>query len=408
MARDFLSIVGQMMREAERNARRSQREAEQRETQRYREAVRARKARVKATMQAARAEEADRKSQAAEAKARVRATKQVARAAEARRKSQAAEAKAAQFAAREAEIEALNAELEETYSAIDGLLAATLYVDDYFDLEQLRREPEHPPFEHAQHERPAAKPIVIRDHPEPVYEEPPPPKALFGKKKKHAVAIAAAQTAHALALAEWRYSKECAGREREVTEHNAGIDSLIANLGYGAVDAVEAYISIVFSHSIYPETFQVSYEFSFEPATAELCLQVSLLPPSAMESKKAYRYVKKNDEIVSTELSQKARKDRYTSAVNQVALRSIHEIFEADRRALIKMVSLEVGTDATDPATGKMGFIPLAAVAAEREAFLEFDLSAVVPKKTLEHLGAALSKNPYDLMAADRSGVQRA
>ncbi len=73
-----------------------------------------------------------------------------------------------------------------------------------------------------------------------------------------------------------------------------------------------------------------------------------------------------------------------------------------------KTVSLEVGTNTTDSATGKMGFIPLAAVAAEREAFLDFDLSAVVPKNTLEHLGAALSKNPHGLMAADRSGVRRA
>jgi restriction system protein len=55
-----------------------------------------------------------------------------------------------------------------------------------------------------------------------------------------------------------------------------------------------------------------------------------------------------------------------------------------------------------------MKFILLATVAAEREAFLEFDLSAVVPKNTLEHLGAALSKNPFGLIAADRSGVRRA
>jgi restriction system protein len=42
-------------------------------------------------------------------------------------------------------------------------------------------------------------------------------------------------------------------------------------------------------------------------------------------------------------------------------------------------------------------------VAADREKFTQFDLSKVVPKATLEHLGAALSKSPSDLTPADTS-----
>ncbi|HSH58432.1 MAG TPA: hypothetical protein VK988_02100 [Acidimicrobiales bacterium] len=85
-------------------------------------------------------------------------------------------------------------------------------------------------------------------------------------------------------------------------------------------------------------------------------------------------------------------KQRYTRAVHQVALRSIHEVFEADRRGLIKTVSLEVGTNTTDRATGRAVYVPFVAAAAERDAFLAFDLAAVVPAATLEHLGAAVSK----------------
>ena len=350
-------------------------------------------------------------------------------------------AKAAHIEVREAEVEALNTALEETYAVIDGLLAATLDADHYFDLRTLCRELEHPPFGHTELERLTQKPMVIQDPTEPVYEEPEPPRALFGKKKKYEAAIAAAQTAHALAQAEWhskleeaaarrktlqeefeqvevkrlallekekaRYAEECIAREQRIAEHNANIDSFISNLGYGASDAVEEYISIVFSHSHYPNHFPVSHEVKFDPSTAELHLRVLIPPPSEMETIKVYRYVKKNDEIASTDLSQKARKDRYASSIQQVVLRSIHEIFEADRRGLIKTVSLEAGTETTDPATGKMGFIPFAAVAVKRVVFLEIDLSAVVPKSTLALLGAAISKNPYELIAADTTGVRR-
>jgi len=374
-------------------------------------------------------------------KARKRAVREAARAAEARQRRHVAAAKATHVEARQAEVEALNAALEETYAAIDGLLATTLDVDHYVDLHTMHHVVEHPSFEHTELERPTQKPIVIQDPPEPIYEEPAPPKVLFGKKKKHEAAIAAAQTAHALVRAEWqskleesagrrktlhekfkraeekrleqlemekaRYAEECIAREQKVAEYNASIDSLISNLGYGASDAVEAYISIVFSHSRYPDHFPVSHEVKFDPSSAELHMRVLIPPPSEMETIKIYRYIKKNDEITSTDLSQKARKDRYASSIQQVVLRSIHEIFEADRRGLIKTVSLEVGTETTDPATGKIGFIPLAAVAAEREVFLEIDLSAVVPKSTLDLLGAAVSKNPYELTAADTTGVRR-
>jgi len=68
---------------------------------------------------------------------------------------------------------------------------------------------------------------------------------------------------------------------------------------------------------------------------------------------------------------------------------------------------LTVGTETIDPATGRETFVPFVVAGAEREAFLQFDLSAVVPEATLVHLGAAVSKNPYSLAAADAKGVRR-
>ena len=416
MARGFLSTVNKIAREAERSARRAQREAERRE----REAER---------------------NEAKRVREMERAQQQDARAQEAERKRQILDARAAHVEARNTKVEELNAELAQRCDAIDGLLAATLEIDDYFDLTSLRREPAVIPFKHSELEQPSPRPPAISDPVEPIYAEPSPPKALFGKEKKHKAAIAEAQEAHELARREWQrelkqvqtrrialnqehekteqmrleklasakaaHAKACAKQEQEVPEYNEGIERLIANLGYGSTDAVEAYFSIVFARSIYPDHFPVSHESKFEPSSAELRLRVSIPPPSDLETVKTYRYVKKNDEIAATNLSQKACRDRYASAIDQVALRSIHEVFEADRRGLVKTLSVEVGTQATDPATGIESFIPLAAVAAEREAFLQFDLSAVVPRITMQHLGGVFSKKPFELIAVDTSGVRK-
>jgi restriction system protein len=75
---------------------------------------------------------------------------------------------------------------------------------------------------------------------------------------------------------------------------------------------------------------------------------------------------------------------------------------------LIRTISLEVGTTAIDPGTGLQSYIPFVIAAAERNAFLALNLSAVFPAMALARLGAAVSKNPYALTPAERAGVRRA
>lgn len=368
---------------------------------------------------------------------------QLSRATTAERKRLEKEAREAHIAAMEAKVEERNLKLAQVYAEIDSLLAATLDLDDYVDLETLRVVVKHPPFDRPELEVPVPKPGSIADPPQPTFVAPDEPTGLFRllRKRKHISAVAKAQEAHKEALAEWqakceelqarrnaaleahthaearrvaalkaeraRYARECAAREAEATERNKQLDELIVNLGYGTVEAVQEYVAIVLSNSVYPEHFAVTYEFEFEPSSAELRLRVLVPGPEKIPEIKAYKYTKSTDEITTMPLSQKVCRDRYASVVHQVALRSIHEVFESDRRGLITTISLTVGTDTIDPATGRQTYVPFVVVGAERESFIEFNLSAVIPALTLDRLGAAVSKNPYGLVAAETSGVRR-
>jgi len=373
-----------------------------------------------------------------------RALAQLVQANAATRKAREKEAREAHIEARLADVEERNQHLAEVYGDIDTLLIATLSRDDYVDLNTLRVVATHPAFDRADLEIQVPKPALVPDPPEPVISLTEPPRGLasFFGQKQHNEAIDNAMRAHEHARGEWkaqcrqaearrqsaksnhadaeekriaalhrertRFEKECDARDAEAATHNRELDELIANLGYGTSDAVQEYVSIVLSSSVYPEHFQVTHEFEFEQATAELYLRVLVPGPSDVPDIKAYRYSKTSDSITVTTLSQKERRDRYAGAVNQVALRSFHEIFESDRRSLIQTISLEVGTNTIDPATGTRTYVPFVVAAAERQAFLAFDLSAVVPAMTLDHLGAAVSKNPFGLVSAERAGVRRA
>ena len=197
-----------------------------------------------------------------------------------------------------------------------------------------------------------------------------------------------------------KYEAACEAREQQAVEQNLALDELITGLSYGVIEAVEDYISIVLANSVYPEGFPVTHTASFQPSSAELQLKVVIPGPEHMPTTRAYRYVKAKDEITATPMSQKEARERYASIVHSVALRSLHEIFEADRRGLIRAISLELGTETLSPATGRETYVPFVSVATEREPFELIDLSAVVPAATLEHLGAVVSKNPYELNPA--------
>jgi len=370
-----------------------------------------------------------------------RALAQAKKAAESERKRLEKEAKAAHIAAQERRVEELNAQLEAVYDDLENLLEATLDVDDFVDLESLRSSAEHPSFPYPELEQA----VPVPDHPDPPSPKLQLPEKPIGVGKlldlgRHARATKRAREVYAEAKKSWEqecrkaeaerqrltqettaanrdrekklklaleeYLEERSQRDQEVAEKNAHLDKLIANLGYAIPEAIEEYIDIVLSNSVYPDHFSVDYEFEFSPDLGELALTVLIPDPQTIPSIKAYKYVKAKDEIASTNLSLKAARDRYTSVCHQVAIRSLHEVFEADRRGLVRSISLTLGTNTIHPATGLKTLIPFVGVGAERDTFLQFDLSSVVPSATLEHLGAALSKDPTKLLAADLSGIR--
>lgn len=342
---------------------------------------------------------------------------------------------------REQEVEELNEDLAWQYQQIDGILAATIGVDDWIDLESLKRTAEHPPFPRWDLETPKPTPQRLVAPPAPEAGQAEPVKGLFGRKRKQEEAQQLVDAGHERAMQEWTsyrnsiparqakldeehaasetariaaldaarasYAEQCRLREQEASEHNAAVDELIAGLAYGTEDAVQEYVGIVLANSVYPPNFEVRHEATFDSSTSELRLTVIVPSPDDVPTVKAYRYVKASDEIATTQLSKKDSNDRYGGALNQVALRSLHEIFEADRRSVIQAVSLQVGPQTKDPATGREMFIPLVAVSSSRETFAEFDLTGVIPAATLQLLGAAISKNPTALAAVDPGGVRR-
>ena len=237
---------------------------------------------------------------------------------------------------RMAEVAARNTALAGTLEEIDGLLAATLAVDDYVDLQALMVTVEHPPFTPGNLAVPTPEVPPLVYPPEPVYQEPPPPGGLFGAKKKHEQAVQRARAEFEAARQQWhdhalrmhaehvaaqqkreqteaarvmrlaeakqRYEQECSQRDADAAAHNAELTELINGLAFDVEAAIAQYVDIVLSNSVYPDAFPVTHDGHFDLATRELTLTATVPPPSAMPTVKEYRYVKAKDEITSSTL----------------------------------------------------------------------------------------------------------
>lgn len=342
--------------------------------------------------------------------------------------------------ARQAETELLNAQLELVYAEIDGLLEATLEVDDHVDLEAMKKTFDFPAFDPGPLGNPAPEPPPLQYPAEPTYQAPAAPTGLFGKEKKAAAALEQAQRRYAadhwlwektcqemyddalekvrvwrevedrrtceLAQLRSRYDQDREENRLAVEQHNAEVDELKNNLAFDVPEAIEAYVDLVMSNSVYPDSFPVAHSGKFNLSSRELQLDVTVPEPATLPEVKGFKYIKARDEIVESPLPATGRKARYASAVAQTAVRSLHEVFEADRSGKIESIALTVSVDRVSPSTGLPETVPLVIAAAERENFTQFDLGNVVASATLEHLGASVSKSPYDMKFADGSGIR--
>jgi restriction system protein len=114
-------------------------------------------------------------------------------------------------------------------------------------------------------------------------------------------------------------------------------------------------------------------------------------------SVKAYKFVKSKDEVTTSARPATNIKALYAGVIVQIALRTLHEIFESDRSGQVDTVVLNCVVDTVDPAVGKPIRPVLLSVRTARSVFSELDLSQVEPVACLRHLGAGVSKSPSEL-----------
>lgn len=157
--------------------------------------------------------------------------------------------------------------------------------------------------------------------------------------------------------------------------------------------AVKKYCELVLSNSFYPEMFPQEFELDYQAESGVLVIEY-LLPslddiPTLIEVK----YIAARNEFTEKHLPETQKTKLYDEIIYQTALRTIHELYEADTIDAISYVVFNGYVTALNRATGHRETNCIMSLQAERNEFLAINLHDIEPKTCFRQLkGVAAAK----------------
>ena len=320
-----------------------------------------RKRRLRA--QAAQLKAAERQRKQAE----IAAKRQIAQS-EKERKQLEKEAKQQYIAGRIEEAEEKNDANANYILELSKILEDTLDNDDTIDFASLRVKDEFPPFT-------APQELIIEVLPpdKQLYLEKVKPKGFLenalGMKGRYEREIQAAEAEYGIAFKAFEASKrekkakveqlkaEYDGNREafltKVKQRDQDVSELEAAYESGDSSAIKTYTTMVLERSEYPEGFTKSFRLAHAAESKEMVVEYELPWINVIPNVAEYKYNKSKDEIVEKARKSAEIKSSYQDIVAAIAIRTIHEILEADQGNHIQVVTFNGFVTTTDPATGK-------------------------------------------------------
>ena len=160
----------------------------------------------------------------------------------------------------------------------------------------------------------------------------------------------------------------------------------------GTSDAIIDYCDFVLSASDYPDYFQNEFDIDYNDETKVLIVDYAMPAPDDIPTLKGIKYIVGKDDFEEQHLTQAQRFKIYDNLLYQIALRTIHEIFESDVIEAITTVVFNGIVTSIDRSTGKQATACVLSVQAQHEEFISINLADVEPKacfKALKGVGSS-------------------
>lgn len=305
-----------------------------------------------------------------------------------------------------------NNELAEQIESLKRILNHTLKVNDVISFESLRIRDRYSPQPIPQRFI-TPTPVPTKEH---FLAKVKPPSFLentLGQRGRYQRDLEAAEEEYAAAmkayeaaeeqrqtlLAEFLAYEKAAEQAftQEVQQRNQAVDELEAAYKEGDVQAVITYNTMVLEQSQYPDGFPQNFRLAYVPHIKELVIEYELPTVTIVPNVLEYKYTKSKDEMTPRLQKVTVIRELYQDVIAAVALRTVHEVLEADQGEHLEIVTFNGMVNTIDQATGLEITPCLISVRTSREKFMKINLARVDKLACLRDLGAVISPQPHEM-----------
>jgi len=223
------------------------------------------------------------------------------------------------------------------------------------------------------------------------------------QKRQWEQQLANMRSEHQREIADWQARQQQADgewlseREQFVKRQAAGnaqVDALREGYDSCEAEAIAAYCRLVLTRSQYPPTLpKPVFRLDYTQETKTVVVEYTLPSPDHMPRLKEVRYVQARDSMEELALADSVVNGLYDEVVYLVALRTLHELYEADTIEAIDSVVFNGWVTAVDKSTGQEVSSCILSVQAGRAEFSAINLGQVDPKECFRKLrGVGSSK----------------
>ena len=306
----------------------------------------------------------------------------------------------------QAEAERLDTEARQAMAEAKQLLAATLAVDDRIDWDAERNTRQFKAFSYSDPPQPpASRDFVL------------PPKPGLGwllrgrlrrweaecekKANLHRDAETKMQEDWQEAVRKYKKAREEA-RQRyendkatflsEQERSNKALAEFRRAFEAGEASAIVEYCSRVLERSQYPDWVVISNKVKFDEDSRFVVVDLDLPTVETTPTTAGYKFVPRGNNAEPIPLKKKEADALYDSILDQLVLRTIHEIIEGCHIDTVKGVLLNGWVTSVDRATGNDSRRRLRSVFADKITFEALDLNRIDPATCIQHLSKAVGQ----------------
>lgn len=174
----------------------------------------------------------------------------------------------------------------------------------------------------------------------------------------------------------------------EAQKHNQEVDRMRDLYSKGDPDAIIYYNELVLERSEYPDEFPQEFNTAYDSGEKALRIEYKLPPLNVIPSIKELKYLKKNNELKEIQRKDTEISNLYKDIVVAIALRSFHEVFEADQGSYVNIIEFEGDSELVDKATGRYMKVLLSA---NKEDFTKINLALIDKLTCFKELGGKLT-----------------